>query len=1097
MIIYLVKSTLCFTVLFGFYKLALEHKALHHFKRYYLLVSLAFSLAIPLITFTYTTAQIPNEVWVSDFAQAWESSTETSFSTITPSEKINYLPYILWTLYGIGVLIFGSRFALNLIRLTRKIRRAETLSQSYFTLALLSQTIVPHSFLKYIFLSKKPFQNREIPPEVIAHEATHVRQKHSLDVLFIEVVQVLFWFNPLFWIAKNSIRLNHEFLADQGAIREQNNLYRYQNTLLDYASSLHQTTLESSFNYSSTKKRILMLSQTFSRKRLFISALLLIPIIAGCVLVFNHDIIAKYSSDTASIEGEWLEKKHEIYDLSIYREKDTLWLDAGVGPRRDFKIPIIEQKGRFFYETGLVKPQLRELLISEDGFLTFGSDFSYIRKNDGISSRIEGVWITPDGNTKYHFNYRGCSITDLTKNRQALYYPRLIENGVTFTVGYEWYTFVFENEKLMMHDGTVLTRIENDSVYKTKISQQNDLAHNFVKGAKKNEEYLTARSIEIEILDLENYKVDGIESTKENLAKTLSGLHTDLTKKQRDRIINIHIASNDRVPYDEMLYIQKIATDYGYHRIVTPFQEIVRAKANVPMSDYPDYEDQIGRQNQIAPAQEDNYAKDFVEGAERNGRKAIVIEIENASVQVNGYASSLETFRNDIDAITKDWEETDYTDAVPSILIKEADKAFLNALNTQFLKTHFSKANEKLDLLPERRPKLEQTKVVEEKTLKVAVKKEKITVNGRETGLTQFAQTVDAITASWTDKEIASYRTVMSIRDTSDDFMEKLNTEFKKTQLYKTNPGNGIGLPPPPPPPAPPVAPAPPQAPAPPKVIKADGNYEVIEVPAPPSKVYIIEDGKKKKKKSKKKNKDKNKGKTQVIEAPSGASYIIADTDKVVANRVYTVVRPDYDNEIDKYVISLSDGNVASVLQTDGDKVRINGDASILQTEGKLGIFDGNTSANVIRVGGDASLGLFEREDPVSHLKSMRDKGAIFFYEDKKISAKRALSLAKKNTDIHVQTRYPHEVQPKVYLSDEPIVVPLLATVSRQSTPKLFKWNENEVVDLLEDGDTVIYYNNKKISARRAEELLDDDAKALKIEVILLDKKTRLDLIEE
>jgi len=259
MIIYLIKSTLCFAILFGFYKLALEHKALHHFKRYYLLVSLIFSLVIPLITFTYIATEIPDEVWINDFAQAWESSTTTSLpTTTTVPEKTNYLPYILWTLYGIGVLIFGSRFVLNLIRLTRKIKRAETLNQSYFTLALLSQVIVPHSFLKYIFLSKKPFQNREIPPEVIAHEATHVRQKHSLDVLFIEVVQVLFWFNPLFWIAKNSIKLNHEFLADQGAIQEQNNLYQYQNILLDYASSPHQTMLESSFSYSSTKKRILM-----------------------------------------------------------------------------------------------------------------------------------------------------------------------------------------------------------------------------------------------------------------------------------------------------------------------------------------------------------------------------------------------------------------------------------------------------------------------------------------------------------------------------------------------------------------------------------------------------------------------------------------------------------------------------------------------------------------------------------------------------------------------------------------------------------------------------------------------------------------------
>ena len=64
--------------------------------------------------------------------------------------------------------------------------------QEHFTLALLSKSVIPHSFLKYIFLSRKRYKNREIPPEVIAHEATHVRQKHSLDILFIEISNLPF-----------------------------------------------------------------------------------------------------------------------------------------------------------------------------------------------------------------------------------------------------------------------------------------------------------------------------------------------------------------------------------------------------------------------------------------------------------------------------------------------------------------------------------------------------------------------------------------------------------------------------------------------------------------------------------------------------------------------------------------------------------------------------------------------------------------------------------------------------------------------------------------------------------------------------------------
>ena len=370
--------------------------------------------------------------------------------------------------------------------------------------------------MKYIFLSRKRYENKEIPPEVIAHEATHVRQKHSLDILFIEFLQVIFWFNPLFWITKKSITLNHEFLADQGAVPEQHDIYQYQNILLSYASSTHHTTLESPFNYSSTKKRILMLSQSFNRKRLAISALLLIPIIAGCVLVFNQGIIAQP-----------VDKAHE-------------------------------------------------------------------------------------------------ENTDPT---------------------------------------------------------------------------LYARSIEINILDDTHFEVDGIKTSKKNLQKTLESLHTDLTKEQRDRVINIHVSSKENISYQDLVLIQGIATKYGYHRIVTPKEEIVRSKGNVPAADH---NSSVVKEAFEAMHQQtsNNYATEFVEGAERNGEKALVIEIRNNTVRVNGKASSVATLRSDIDAITRDWSQEAYREAFPSVLVKNPDKGFIKKLNEEFLKTNFSKANGGMDLLP-------------------------------------------------------------------------------------------------------------------------------------------------------------------------------------------------------------------------------------------------------------------------------------------------------------------------------------------------------------------------------------------------------------
>ncbi|MFC4634101.1 M56 family metallopeptidase [Dokdonia ponticola] len=676
-ITYLIKSTLCLAVLFGFYKVALESKALHQFKRYYLLASLVFALTIPMVTFTYTTATIPQDIWVENFVSIQNQHTAPN-PPVVIEEKTNYLPYVLWSIYGMGILIFGGRFVRNLVRLKRKITTAETHRQPGFTLALLQQTIIPHSFLKYIFLSRKRYENNEIPPEVIAHEATHVRQKHSLDILFIEFLQVVFWFNPLFWITKKSITLNHEFLADQGAIQEQHDIYQYQHILLRYASSAHHTTLESPFNYLSTKKRILMLSQSFNKKRLAISALLLIPIIAGCILVFNQGIIAQPSE-------------------KAYEEKTD---------------PVIY-----------------------------------------------------------------------------------------------------------------------------------------------------ARSIEITILDNSNLEVDGVKTSRKHLEKTLESLHTDLTKEQRDRVINIHVSSDETILYEDLVFIQNVATNYGYHRIVTPKEEIIRSKGNVP-----------ALQQQTAQ----NYATEFVEGAQRNGKKGLVVEIKNNTVRVNGKASSIKTLHSDIDAITKDWSKADYKEMSPSFLYKNSDKEFIEEVNTAFQKTKLTSQVKGLKLLPRSdqemrsaylftgtRDHLEKMKnlgslfyfnkkeisfeeaikltqnqknlsikspypytnppktyilketadIQELETLVIEIKNNTVRINGKLSSVATFRKDIDAITKDWSPEAYREAFPSTLVKNPDKGFVKRLNEEFLKTKFSKANGGMDLV---PPPPPAPPAPPAPTQLPPPP-----------------------------------------------------------------------------------------------------------------------------------------------------------------------------------------------------------------------------------------------------------------------------------------
>ena len=229
MIIYCVKSILCLGVLWGFYQLLLEKERIHYFNRGYLLFSAIIALTLPLITLTYEKEVFLQTAITETIAQLESPHTETNpvLTDLSEAPKktsvtgTNILPYLLWSIYFIGMILFGYRFIRNLSKVLQQILKNKRLSESAYSLVLLEQSTIPYTFLHYIFVSEKEFNNDTIPNEILTHEKIHVVQKHTCDILFVEILQVAFWFNPLFILLKKSIRLNHEFLADQGVLKQE------------------------------------------------------------------------------------------------------------------------------------------------------------------------------------------------------------------------------------------------------------------------------------------------------------------------------------------------------------------------------------------------------------------------------------------------------------------------------------------------------------------------------------------------------------------------------------------------------------------------------------------------------------------------------------------------------------------------------------------------------------------------------------------------------------------------------------------------------------------------------------------------------------
>ena len=279
----LLKSSVCLLALLLFYKVALEPLSVHKFKRVYLLVAVVIAALIPFITFVkYVEPSVDASTFIFD-----KSSTIPIDTNVKIIEDTHYLSIILWSIYALGAALFFIRFCVNLFQIVSKIKKHTKVKSSHFVNVLMEQIEIPHTFFNFIFLNKTKFENNQIPPEVLLHEQTHAKQKHSLDIIIIELLQVVFWFNPLLYWLKKEVKLNHEFLADQDVLNQGADTKTYQTILLQFSSNQQELALANAINYSSIKKRFTLMKTQTPTKTKWIRSVLLLPLLALLLYSFS------------------------------------------------------------------------------------------------------------------------------------------------------------------------------------------------------------------------------------------------------------------------------------------------------------------------------------------------------------------------------------------------------------------------------------------------------------------------------------------------------------------------------------------------------------------------------------------------------------------------------------------------------------------------------------------------------------------------------------------------------------------------------------------------------------------------------------------
>lgn len=286
MVFYILKSSACLAIFISFYKLFFEAESFHILKRFYLLFTLVFAFTIPLITFT-------QYVEISSTVNILQNNQPVVLEKIfLPIHEVNYWPTFLWSIYGLGMCLFTMKFLVNLFKIFSTIKKNPKYKKQSIINVLVEGLKVPHTFFSYIFLNKKEFEQHLIPKEVLLHEESHATQKHSIDVILIELLQIFFWFNPIIYIFKKAIKLNHEFLADQAVIKSGIQATIYQQILLSFSLNSAYQPLTNAINYSSIKKRFTIMKAKTSKRVMWVKSLALLPLLVGTIYIFSEKVQA-------------------------------------------------------------------------------------------------------------------------------------------------------------------------------------------------------------------------------------------------------------------------------------------------------------------------------------------------------------------------------------------------------------------------------------------------------------------------------------------------------------------------------------------------------------------------------------------------------------------------------------------------------------------------------------------------------------------------------------------------------------------------------------------------------------------------------------
>jgi len=287
---YLLQTAIALAVFYMLYWFLLRKETFFRINRFYFLAASIFCMILPAINraFLPVAHEIPAIRVIHDGYVYLNETFIIDPVTISQGKSILFSWHgVVLILYLTGVILLAVRLFYQTGFLIHEIRKYGVREISGMKAVVSKQIQSPFSFFSYIFLHPSQINESNLS-NIIMHEKEHIKQRHGIDLFVVECLSVFQWFNPFVWFYRRSVKETHEFLADRAVIRQGIPLQNYQNLLLGFSMGQTYMGLVHTFNYSLSKKRMIMMKKSKSPNRRKWRVLFLIPVLVLLNLAFSN-----------------------------------------------------------------------------------------------------------------------------------------------------------------------------------------------------------------------------------------------------------------------------------------------------------------------------------------------------------------------------------------------------------------------------------------------------------------------------------------------------------------------------------------------------------------------------------------------------------------------------------------------------------------------------------------------------------------------------------------------------------------------------------------------------------------------------------------